>query len=116
MQQSEETCQAIEELITGRNVERAGENCSLNTECTQFQCVGVVDEINNFVATTTYTFHPCNDPVSLSVLATVTSLDDPVLDAEVSRNMTVDFVPSGLGGIHLTLEQQETGVRFGVSS
>lgn len=98
---------------------RAGETCTVSTDCNSFDCIGVVDEEQTppVVADTTYTFLPCEEPPSFSVFATVTSFQEPVLDVELVFNgtFTIAFNPEFLGTISITLDATENGVIFGVS-
>lgn len=104
-------------MISGRTVEKAGEVCIINDECNGFNCIGVVDPYNDppVVADTVYNFFPCEDPMSFSMLATVTTLSHPVLDVVINESVSIDFTPSFLGRIHITFMQTDSGVRFGVS-
>ena len=97
-------------------MERAGDNCTLNTECTSFLCTGSVNNDFTVTANATYTFHPCDDPITFSTFATVSSLPNPVQDVErVNQSTTIVLSPEIVGTLGLTLEQTEDGVRFGVS-
>ena len=120
VQQPESTCQALEELLSNRNEDRAG-NCSLNMQCTQFVCVTVnEDSTPPVVATSTYTFFPCQDPIRFAANATVPSQSGLMLvfEADINRSTTVEFIPPLPGSINFTLVPLEDtrGVTFGVSA
>jgi hypothetical protein len=100
-------------------VEKAGETCDINIECISFTCVGVVDPNNNpqVVADTTYTFHPCDDPITFSTFSTVSSFEGLVFDVRrINQSAVIQLNPSFLGSVGLTFNQTEDGVRFGVSA
>lgn len=109
------TCEAVESLVSGRSVEKAGETCTINAECTAFFCTGVVDRVNQVVADSTYTFNPCKDPITLTVFSEVSTQSDPVIDTVLDESATVTLMPSYLGSVRFILEQADDGVRFGVS-
>ena len=115
--QSQETCDALNVLTSGRSVEKAGETCEINDDCTQFTCTGVVDPNNNppVVAESVYTFDPCDDPISFSAVGTVNTLPDPVLDVVVNESSSINFNPDFLGTIHIFLEPTMGGVMLEVS-
>ena len=98
-------------------MESAGETCTINEECTSFFCTGVVDPDNNppAVADSTYTFLPCEDPIAIHILSTVSSLPGMVIDAQLNDSAVIVLNPEFLGTVELTFEQTEDGVRFGVS-
>ncbi len=99
-------------------MEDTGDNCTINDDCTSFTCTGVVDSSNDppVVAVSTYTFLPCEESVSFSILGTVNTIPVPVIEARVNSSTSVTFNPSSLGVIHITLEETDSGVIFGVSS
>ncbi len=66
------------------------------------------------VATSNYTFLPCEDPIGFVVHATVSSFSETVLDHTINESTSIDLNPSFLGTIHITLEPTDNGVRFGV--
>lgn len=98
-------------------MEKGASSCTINTKCTGFSCSGVVDPRNDppTVADHTYKFLPCDSPPSFSMLALVSSLSEPVIDIVIDESAVIDFNPSFLGTINITLVPTDTGVKFGVS-
>ncbi len=115
--QSQETCNALNTIVNGRAVEKTGETCTLHPNCDSFTCIGVVDAENDppVVATSIYTFLPCEDPIQFYTYATVSSFPGiDVLNHTINGSASIDFTPDFLGTIHIILEPIDNGVRFGV--
>ena len=115
-QQSTETCDALDRLITNRNVESIG-NCIRNTLCTSVICAIPNQEV---VLNVVVTFLPCEGPISVRHRIVITpigvGLDAIVIDQVSTGNQDLPF-PSFLPlGASVMLSQTNTGVNYGVSS
>ena len=115
-QQSQGTCAALQRIISGRRIQDTGD-CSANVECTGFTCSGVVNSDSDSPVTnnSTYTFHPCDDPVRFTIFGEVSSLEFPIINASVAKGTSVPFTPASFGTLHITLIPIQNGIRFGVS-
>lgn len=102
------TCDALDMIIAGRNVELG--NCTRNSLCTSFMCVAVFD--SSVIVTTNVTINPCAVPISVSIFSFV-NVFGVVLDATVSesQNITGQFSRTDV-----ILNQTDAGILFQVST
>ena len=110
IQQSNETCAALDRLISTRNVENTG-SCTRNDLCTVVTCIYSDTVIN---ISTILTFTPCKNPISVHDF-TVTSYGEILIDVTTTENISVEpyGFPNG-ASVNLLLTQTKSGVMFGV--
>ena len=119
LQQSMETCTALDMMITNRDVENIG-MCTRNTLCTMITCRRTVTIPISIIVTNEMTILPCETPVAVRAVTTallsgsspMTFINETITE---SRDVTPPGIAAALGTISFMLTQTDTGINFGVS-